>query len=384
MVVSGPAQMPIRSSSRLNDCGRGRRLDEMTQARLVSVVLVATVLGCGGGDQFGTPERVRLAPEAVLTSFGEFDDREGVEVLSDPVAAGLSESGRYLAVSDRSPPYLRILDRRTDAAWSFGSEGDGPGELRAADAVEFLGDSLLLVLARDQHLERYTPRGGWQGGRSLNEAGLQVASITAGCGGRIYVQGPPTRYRHLDSVPWVHELTTGAELSATSVLKIAGTDFHFGRGGLVGFDGTEFGVLYWDKARSPHVGFWIPCSDDSPMIFSHRASEQTDIETALESSEGVGGQAFSLPDTLFHGAAVRGSTRIWARYGRRPDTTTRATTFQVVASDRCRELKLVGEWILHDAHPDGLVVDRSHPFPKVNVLNWNWFAQHLTRVRCPD
>lgn len=352
-------------------------------SRLVSVVLMATCVACDGGP-YGTPERVEVPPEAVLTSFGAFDDPRGVETLGDPVAASVSESGRYLAVSDRSPPYLRVLDRQTDSTWSFGPEGEGPGEFRAADAVEFLGDSVLLVLARDQHLERFSPRGVFQGGRSLRESGLRVAFITAGCGSRVYLYGVPARYRHLDSVPRVHELRAGEELSASPVLEIPGTEFHFGRGGLVGFDGTESGVLYWDKTRDPEVGFWIPCSTGTPRIFSHGASEQMDIETALEAREGGGGQAFTLPDTLFSGAAARGSVQIWARYGRRPDTANTVTTFQVVAGERCREVELRGEWTLHDAYSDGLVLDRSDPFPAVDVLDWSWFEERLTRVRCPE
>lgn len=349
----------------------------------LAVTALAVMAGCGGDDgRFAPPDRVEIPPEAVRSSFGELDDTTGVEVFNYLYGAALSESGRYMALASRSPPSLRVLDRRTDSAWSFGPDGEGPGEIRAAYGVEFVGDTALLVLSGGHRIERFGVRGAYLGGRRLADTGLRVADITAGCGGRIYAYGHPAEYRHLDAVPWVHELILEEEVSSRSLLELPGTDFRFGWGGLGGFDGTEAGVLYWDKAQSPQVGFWLPCGRAEPGIFSHRATGEIRTRTDLEGREGKSGQAFTLPDTLFAGAAARGSTKIWARKALEPEDGIRVTTLQVVGGGECREMELRGTWSLHDAHSDGLLLYTSDPVPAVKLVDWSWFEGRLTRVRC--
>lgn len=352
-------------------------------AAALPLLAVGSLAACGGADdRFGTPDRVHVPPESVVASFGELDDSTGVEVLSYVYGAALSESGRYVAVADRAPPHLRLLDRRTDSARSLAPEGEGPGELRTAWSVEFLGDSVLLALAEDLRIERYGVRGEWRGGHRLGGTGLLVSSITAGCGKEVYAYGHPAEYRHLDTVPWVHRLTLDEEASATPRLEIPGTDFRFGWGGLEGFDGTDAGVLLWDKGRSPQVGFWLPCGGDSHRAFDHRAAREIEMETVLETREGPSGTALTLPDTMFAGAAARDSTQIWARRALRPDDGLRVTSFRVVTGGEGREVELRGRWSLHDAHPEGLLLETPDPYPSVKVVDWSWFEEQLTPVAC--
>lgn len=353
--------------------------------RSLSLILLAlAVEGCSRDDApLDRRSRVYVTPEAVLTSFGSLSDTTGAEVMSHIKAAALSESGRYLAVADRSPPYLRIFDRESGAARSFGPEGRGPGELRAADAVEFLGDSVLLVLARGYRLERFNVQGEWLGGYDLRGTELLTSSMTAGCGSRIYVYGIPAEYRRLDSVPWVHELSPVTRTTATPLVWIPGTDFHFGWGGLEGFDGNGNGVLLWDRAQTPHEGYWLPCEGSSARIWSRWSAAEIDVESeARRSSAGTGGQALMLPDTLFAGAAARGPAKIWGRRAFEPDGGTNATHFRVVRDGTCRAVGLMGEWTLHDASSDGLLVATGDPFPSISVLDWGWFEERLTAVRC--
>lgn len=355
----------------------------MTGRDFLFAVLVLVLAACGYEDRdIDSPPDVYVTPEVLLGSFGSLSDTTGVEALGRIDDAALSESGRYMAVADESAPHVKVFDRASDSAWSFGAQGEGPGELRAAYAVEFLGDSSLLVLSGDHRLEHFSVQGEWRGGYRLSATDVLISSITAGCGQSIYAYGHPARYRHLDSLPWVHELRRDPEISARPLLWIPGTEFYFGWGGLAGFDATEDGVLLWDRAQTPHVGFWIACGSDSTRIWSRWAAEEIEVESGLESREGVGGQVYTLPDTLFAGAAARGSTKIWGRRPNRPDAREQVTLVRVHRNDNCRAVGLLGRWTLHDGHSDGLLVSSSEPFPSVSVLDWTWFESKLAQVRC--
>lgn len=373
---------PPGSSMRL-DSWRRSRGRQMPGRNFVFAVLVLVLAACGDEQRrFDPPLDVYVTPEAVLTSFGSLSDPTGAEVMASINAAAFSKSGRYLAVADGSPPHLRILDRVSGTARSFGSEGEGPGELRAADAVEFMGDSVLLVLSRNQRLERYSVQGDWLGGDDLRGAELLMSSLTAGCEDALYLYGVPVEYRQLDSVPWIHGLRFEPEVSTRPLLWIPGTKFHFGWGGLYGLDGSREGVLLWYRAQTPHVGFWLPCDDDSTRIWSRWSPDEIEVESGLESSEGVSGQALTLPDTLFAGAAARGETKIWARRPRDAQGGIHVTYFRVVLEEVCRAVGLLGEWTLHDVGRDGLLLESHESFPSLSVLAWTWFERRLTRVEC--
>lgn len=380
--LPGHINGPFGSRIRLDAWHRSRGR-QITGRDFVFAVLVSVLAACGDEQpRFDPPPDVYVTPEVLLASFGSLSDTAGVEALGRINDAALSESGRYVAVADGSPPHLKVFDRASDSAWSFGAEGDGPGELRATYSVEFLGDSILLVLSGDHRLEHFSVQGEWRGGYNLVPTDLLIGSITAGCGQSIYAYGHPARYRHLDSLPWVHEVRRDPEISARPLLWISGTEFRFGRGSLKGFDATEDGVLLWDRAQTPHVGFWLACGGDSTRIWSRWAAEEIDVESGLETREGVGGQTLTLPDTLFAGAVARGSTKIWARRPYRPDEGEQVTLVRVHRDGTCRAVGLLGTWTLHDGHSDGLLVATYEPFPSVSVLDWTWFETELAQVRC--
>jgi hypothetical protein len=94
------------------------------------------------------------------------------------------------------------------------------------------------------------------------------------------------------------------------------------------------------------------------------------------------GMALTLPDTLFAGAAARGSVRIMARSPLRPRDGAPYTTFRAVQGERCMAVEGSGSWTLHDAHALGLIVTRSDPFPVVRLVDWTWFERTLTDVAC--
>ncbi len=354
--------------------------------RLLALALLLGPWGCGGGgESFDPPAVLALPPDAVVASLGVLSDTtDEARTLSSVVAATVSASGRYLAIADRSAPFLRILDRGTRTARAFGPKGRGPGELLAANAVEFEGDSLLLVLSPGPRLDRFDVSGEWSGGHRLGESGLLVSAITIGCGGALYGYGVPTDHRKLRSVPWVHRLVVDSQMTAEALLEIPGTGYIFSYGGaLNGFDGSAEGILVWHKAKEPQIGFWLPCDGGPAEVWSHTASEEDpEAETLLDPTDGRGGMVLTLPDTLFAGAAVRGSVKIRARQPLEPPDGRGVTTFHLVEDGGCREVGLVGEWSLHDAHADGLVLSRREPFPSVEIVDWSWFESRLTPARC--
>ena len=339
--------------------------------------------GCGTDEEiFDPPARVAIPPEAIIASFGELTDTTEVEVLTWARLASLSESGRYLAIGDNAPPFLRILDRKKGTKTSFGERGNGPGELMSAYSLDFLGDSILLVLSSGQRLERFTVAGESLGGHRLPDTGVLVRSIAVACDDRVFAYGVPVGHRQLDTVPWVHELKLGSEISAEALLDIPGTGYLMGYGGLNGFDGNSDGLLLWHRAREPQVGYWLPCDGGSSVLWSHTAPREiVERSLTLEGRE-VGGSVLTLPDTLFQGAAAFGEVKVRVRKALRPEDGVEVSSFHVVEKDECREVELLGNWTLHDAHREGLVMETSDPFPRVQVVEWAWFNAVLSRVSC--
>lgn len=351
----------------------------MSARSLLALVAVVVTAGCSPEEGFVPPARLDIPPQAVVASFGELEDSTGVQVLARPWAAALSESGRLMAVGEyAAPPLVRVLDRATGEVWSFGPRGRGPGELLSVHALEFLGDSVLLVLS-GQRLERFTVAGKWLAGHRSADLGLVVSSITSGCGGRVFAYGVPTDRPGRDSVPVVFELGLRHDPTVEARFWIPGRA-GWAQGALQGFDGGDHGVLLWHKFSEPEVGYWIPCDGSEPTVWSHAAS--LDEVEAVISLGGRGGMVLTLPDTLFQGAAVRGSTRVLAHTWDWRTPASQVTRFRA-ADAGCREVELVGDWRLFDAHADGVLVATMDPYPVVQLIDWNWFEGVLTRAPCP-
>lgn len=348
-----------------------------SQLALVAVVLTA---GCSPEQAFVPPARLALPPDAVIAALGELEDSTGVQVLARPSAAALSRSGRLLAVGEyAAPPLVRVLDRATGEAWSFGPRGQGPGELISAHALEFIGDSVLLVLS-GQRLERFTVRGEWLSGHWSADFGIRVSSITSGCSGRVFAYGVPAGRSSPDSVPWLFELDLDHDPSARVLLWTRGRS-SWAQGALQGFDGGDDGILLWHRLSIPEVGYWIPCDGSEPTVWSHAVSPD-EVEAMIDMGD-RGGMVLTLPDTLFQGAAVRGSARVMARTWDWQTPASQVTSFRAVDTG-CREVELLGDWRLYDAHADGLVVATSYPYPVVQLIAWDWFEGVLTPARCPQ
>ena len=96
----------------------------------------------------------------------------------------------------------------------------------------------------------------------------------------------------------------------------------------------------------------------------------------------TGGSVFILPDTLFQGAAGLGKTKVLARRAFNQEGKRPSTLFHVVNEEGCWEAEILGRWRLYDAHPDGLVLETPDPYPRVQVVNWEWFAGVLSKARC--
>jgi len=355
----------------------------MQKRCIVWMVLVFIGGGCGAEEEsFDAPARVAIPSEAIVASFGELSDTTEVDILTWARLASLSESGRYLTIGDHAPPFLRILDRKTGTKRSFAERGHGPGELMSAYSLDFLGDSVLLVLSAGQRLERFNVAGDWLTGHRLPDTGVLVKSIAVGCGERIFAYGVPVGHRRVDTVPWVHELKFGSEVSAEALLDIPGTGYFMGYGGLNGFDGNSEGLLLWHRAREPQVGYWLPCDGGPAILWSHTAPREiVERSMTLEGGE-VGGAVLTLPDTLFQGAAALGQVKVRLRKAFQPEDGVDVSSFHVVGQDECQEVEILGDWTLHDAHRDGLVIATSDPFPRVEVIEWDWFNSVLTRVSC--
>ncbi len=330
---------------------------------------------CGEkAEEYPPPVRLALPAEAVTLSFGKEEDEAGVEDFSIGWVAALSPSGRFLAVGDRVAPFLRILDRSTDSAFAFGERGEGPGELTSVSALDFQGDSVLFVLGGRQRLERFRVTGEWAGGYRMSDSGLLVSSIAVGCGERVFAYGIPAATRRADTVPWVHRLHLGEQLSSTPLLAIPGKA-RMTYGALYGFDGTPDGVLLWHRAGEAQAGYWVPCDGGPPTLWSGAAQEE------LEAISAPSGNVFQLPDTLFYGAVARGPARVRARSWK--DGSQRVTGLYVASGGECREIQLLGGWFLHDAHQEGLVLAGEDPFPTVKILDWGWLESHITPQQCP-
>lgn len=310
----------------------------MRSATRFALALSVWAGACSAEEAFPPPARLTIPPEAVLASLGELEDSTGSECWPAPGWRPLPD-GPVSGVGEIAvPPFLRVLDRETGAARSFGPRGAGPGELTSAYALAFMGDSTLLVLSH-QRVERFSVTGEWLAGRRAADAGLLISSLTTGCGGRVFAYGVPARHDGIELVPWVFEIEFDPEFSAKPLLWIPGRASP-AWGALFGFDGGGEGVVLWHKFSEPEVGYWIPCDGSEPTVWSHAASRD-EVEAVIDLGN-RGGMVLTLPDTLFQGAAARGDARIRARMWDRDKRGSEVTSFQVVDAEGCREVEFVG------------------------------------------
>jgi hypothetical protein len=356
-------------------------LDRHRLILTVSLCLIAcsSMTGCAApsDEDYATPVQVTPPGEGIVYQIGAASDGSGLREFAAIKTAVLSESGRFLAVADRrAPPYLRIVDRESDAVVAFGPRGGGPAELRSAEELTFSGDTLLLVLAGGGRLELFSATGEWRRGFRVPDAGVTLSSITNGCGGKLYGYGVPTGSVHVrpDTVPWVHELTIGETLTAEPRAAFVKHGV-MGWGGLFGFSGSADGILVWRKATNS--GYWVPCGEAVPELWSPALNPKP-----AGASEAEGGMVFVLPDTLFAGAAATGNRRIWARTYAIADNN-RETAIRVVSEGTCSEVRFPGKWTVHDAQPVGLVLSVDDPAPTVKIIAWSWLSSQLRKVRCP-
>jgi len=339
---------------------------------------LAFLLSACSGEEFDAPTRLAVPPEATLFSFGGLADGAGGEALALVRHAILSESGQYLALGDYEAPFLRVVDRSTGAASSFGNSGEGPGEMRGVASIAFLGDSLLLVLTLGQRLERFTPAGEWIGGNSVREAGVAGYAMSVGCGGRLYMYGLPVGARARGDIApaWVHEVQVNDTLTSLPLLTIAGA-LSVAYGSLQGFQATSDGVMIWHKPSD--TGYWLPCGEREADIWTQADPVVTQARAVTDNS-GNRGMALILPDTVFNGAAATAgvmlTARSWGRGG------TQVTAIRAVADRACREVELLGTWWLLHAHLDGIVLSSSNPFPSAKIIDWEWLQGSMTPVRC--
>lgn len=346
-----------------------------------SALVLMLLLAACGSESDPEPGRFAIPEEQILDVFGQLSSEHEAEVFTGVRNAVLSVSGRYLAIADNSSPFVKVLDREKRQAWGLGRDGDGPGELRSAWALEFLGDSVLVVLDTNQRLTRLGVNGEWQSTVNMAEHGIHAMSITLGCDDRFFVYGVPAVQSGSGSVPWLHEVDLlGGSPTIARLIVPGGTGGSVRSGALFGLDGTGEGVMVWHRQLTSDVeaGYWVPCDGSEPFVLDHTAGKQT-VAEAFE----VGGQqalVLTLPDTLFSGAAAQGSMGV--RAFRWKDGGVAVTTIQVMQASGCGLLELYGNWRLFDLHMDELVLASQDPFPRAVVVNWNWIEQSLTPVRC--
>lgn len=349
---------------------------------LLRAILIGSLLATAcGGESRAPVQQLHLPTSEALDSLGRLSDSTRAEVFSRIKDASLSPSGRFFAVSDEAPPYLRILDRVERTISSFGNEGPGPGELRGVHAVDFEGDSVLLVLAAGR-LERFSVDGEWLGGESLSRRRIHPMSFAMGCGDRLFVYGAPVEHRELDSVPWLHEVDQSASSLTTPVLVIPGRAGGSVRyGALYGVDGTDDGIFVWhiQVQSGVEAGYWIACDGSEPILLEHTAGSVPAAEAFL-----VGGRqvlALTLPDTLFAGAAAIGAGAAFRAFSsQNGDEAT--TSIRTIGSSGCELLEIVGDWRLYDAERGLLVLARQEPFPSAILVDSEWIRSNSVQRAC--
>jgi len=336
-----------------------------------------TTAACGS-DIPQEVTRLKIDPSHVVQSVGRLDGAPEAAILSGIRAAELSEDGRYLAIANGSPPFLRIFDRSSDSIWSFGSGGEGPGELRAPWGMSWLGDTAIVVLS-GVRLDRFTIAGAWRGAIRLPDRGLVGMSVMTGCGDHVYVYGVPTGYAGMDPVPWVHEMPMDSISQPRPMLFVPGRAVGSVRfGARLGVDGTERGLFVWhrDIPTRKEAGYWVPCDGSEPhMVDGTPTSEQPN--RAADRSSGV---VLTLPDTMFSGAAAGAAEMLRAEsWTEEANVVTRL----IAMGDRgCSAVELIGEWVLKDLGETVLVLADQEPFPRVQLIDWKWLRDQMVAVPC--
>jgi hypothetical protein len=344
-------------------------------------VCCAALVSCARdrADAYEPVLRTDVPASAIASSFGELEDPAGLTTLSSVGVASLSQSGRYLAVTDaRSAPFVRIVELATGTVHRFGGSGDGPGEMRAAGAVAFSGDTLLFVLS-PARLERYSPRGEWLGGHRLADAGIRLSSITIGCGGRLFGYGLAAPRPAGGPVPWVHELHIDSVLTATPLVHIDGPSGSMSFGALYGFAATDSVLLLWH--RPTETGYRVACDDDAPTVLGRLGPPAPPVPVGSSDAPGM---AMTIPDTVFNGAAAAGRRLLWAwgwgwQRGREP-----VVELNERQGSTCRALELRGDWRVRSAHEQGLLLSTNDPHPVVHLVRWDWLDENLRRVPCAE
>jgi hypothetical protein len=352
----------------------------MRASRVLPFLGFIALVACSQ-DPHPTPERIDVPEEAVFASFGRFSDSTGVQEFSRVTGARIAASGRYLAVVDAAPPFVRVFDLVNDSAWAFGRYGGGPGELGGAPTADFLGDSALVVMSGmpGTRYDRFTVQGQWEFGVRTPVHGILGSSLATACGGRIFVYGIPGGSRSAHAAPWIHEVTPDFETAIETRLTISGRAV-MRYGALFGVDGTDEGVWVWHRQIQSGVeaGYWIPCEASPPVLIDQKGAEGSVEDAFLH-----GGQAVLrtvLPDTLFAGAAAQSGTLV--RAFRWKDGDTWVTALRAVSDHDCDMVELIGRWTLRALHRNRVVLSREDPHPTVQVVDWNYIVAHLTDVPC--
>jgi hypothetical protein len=266
------------------------------------------------------------------------------------------------------------MDLHSGISWSFGYQGEGPGELRNAYSVQFLGDTLISVIS-SVHLEEFTTEGEWIDRTRLPDLGVRAVAHTWACSERWFFYGKPSERLRKDSTQWVHE-TADLGTSVTPRLSLPGTaPLRFGA--LYGFAGTDEGVAVWHDQNGVGVGYWVPCEGKASVV-DHRGVEET-VSTSL-SAAGDRAMVTVLPDTLFWGAVAEGTSFIHAFQWEDGDE--EITTIKVLDDTDCSSAELGGSWRIYDLSQGKLLLAQHDPFPAVKIVEWAWLRSLLTTGSC--
>jgi hypothetical protein len=323
--------------------------------------------------------RTELSDTAVEYAFGELAGPEELTTLARIRGMALSGDGRLLAVLDRMPPHLRLIDLETGSAIAFGAGGRGPGELNSPNKIDFAGDSLLVLSGN--RIEYFSSRGEWIGGFSVARVGIIPVSFTVACAGQVYFYGPPRLFMDLAVVEWLHRLDDVTEPAATSVLTIPGKPTHVPMGAFRGVSGSRRGVFVWHPvlaAESFESGYWVPCDREAP-----RPIDATVPRAQLEERHVVDGQriaSFAIPDTLFAGTGAFEHDVLRAFQWR--DQGRPVTTFRMIRPDSCSALEVEGHYTVFSLSEQYLMLAVHDPYPQALVVARSWFTARLRPVSC--
>lgn len=338
-------------------------------------------IGCGKEPHYPAPPRLALDSLAATVRFGILEGGADPRVVSQVRHAVLSESGRVLAVGDRDPPFLRLLDRETGKVIAFGEEGDGPGELAAAGSLSLVGDSVLLVHSHRGRIDAYSRSGEWLRGINVKAAGLlDVSSFTRACGDRWFVVGVDAEYRNQDTVAVLYEVdrANGPAVRPRGWVQRPMARIPYVRG----FDESAGDIIVWLDWLDHEAGLQVPCAGGPTKTWSAVDHGPDEGERSVRLGGGVHGAAVTLSDTFVAAVAAndRGIYRATWPWARADDSD--ATKLRVFLNGSCMALELIGEWNLHDVTEDEVVLSRRDPFPQVWVMPLHELERHMVPASC--